>query len=67
MYLYAHRSFQIGRGLNLTTQENFLGALKIAEKRDEELRMLRDEGQEAMMEKLGSLHGIPIIVKDSIN
>ena len=41
-------------------------ALKIAEQRDEELRMFRDEGEEAMDEKLGPLHGIPIVVKDSI-
>ena len=28
--------------------------------------MFRDEGEEAMDEKLGPLHGIPIVVKDSI-
>lgn len=56
----------MGRALNLTAQENFLSALKIAEQRDEELRLLKDEGEEAMEEKLGPLHGIPLIVKDSI-
>lgn len=36
--VFAERSYRIGRGLQLTTQENFLAALKMAQDKDEELR-----------------------------
>lgn len=65
--VFAERCYRIGRGLQLTTQENFLAALKIAEERDEELRQLKDEGPDAIEEKLGILHGIPFAVKDTIH
>ena len=64
--LFAHRSHTIGRQLNLTNQENFLSALKMAEYRDKELSMLKSEGEEELETKLGPLHGLPIIVKDTI-
>lgn len=66
VYLFSDRCYRIGRGLNLTTQENFLTAIKLAKDRDDELIKLKGEGEEAMNEKLGLLHGIPIVVKDCI-
>ena len=64
--VFSDRCHRIGRGHNLTAQENFLGALRMAKERDEELQALKDEGEEAMEERLGLLHGIPIAVKDCI-
>ena len=59
--IFGDRCQSIGRGLNLTTQENFKNALAMAQEKDEERARAKSEGTE-----LGLLHGIPISVKDSI-
>ena len=62
--VFSERCQRIGRALNLSTEENFAQALKIAGERDEELAKAKEEGKE---EELGLMHGIPFSVKDLIN
>lgn len=58
MSTYIQRAFTIGRNLNLTAEEPFVEALKLAREADEMLRLAP--------EKCGRLHGVPISIKDEI-
>ena len=64
--IFGKRCMTIARGLNLTSQENFRAALKLAEARDEELNKAIEEGEEAVA-NLGLMFGIPFSVQDPIN
>ena len=70
--VFAERSYRIGRQLNLTADECFEEALKIAEEKDFELQKCIEESKsnsktEFLLEKFGLLHGIPFSVKDFVS
>ena len=61
MNVFAERCYRIGRKLNLSAEENFKEAMRIAEEKDKE----REEAiRNGVLEKLPILHGIPFSVKD---
>lgn len=62
--VFGERSQRIGRQLNLSTEENFIQALKLAKDRDEERAKAKEDGEE---DDLPLMHGIPISIKDLIN
>ena len=59
--VFAERCQRIGRALNLSTEENFIQALGMAMKKDQELAKAKKEGRE---NELGLMFGIPFSVKD---
>lgn len=61
---FGERCQRIGRNFNLSAEENFETALRLAEEKDRELQ---DALQKGEAESLPLLHGIPIAVVDSIN
>lgn len=63
--VFSDRCYIIGRGLNLSTQENFRTAQQMAKEKDLEREMAMKIGDDEV-KKLGLMHGIPISVKDSI-
>jgi Asp-tRNA(Asn)/Glu-tRNA(Gln) amidotransferase A subunit family amidase len=64
--VFGARSLTIARELELSAEENFTEALKMAAVKDSELQEALKNGQDAV-DKLGLLHGIPISVKDSLH
>ena len=59
--VYADRSQRIGRRLNLSAEENFNEAWTLAQEKDRERSLARDNGT---LDDLPLLHGIPISIKD---
>ena len=61
--VYGERCQSIGRTLNLSAEENFDYAIKLARKRDDERQKAVEDGKE---EELPLMHGVPICVQDTI-
>ena len=62
--VFGERCQRIGRQLNLSTEENFKVALKMAKEKDEERAKALEEGD---ADDLPLMHGIPFSVKDLLN
>jgi hypothetical protein len=63
--IFADRCFHIGRGLSLTSQENFDKAIRLAHEKDEEITEAIKKGVPDIF-AIGIMQGIPIAVSDSI-
>ena len=61
VHYFGNRVQTLGRELNLTTEELFEDAMKLASIRDMERKEAIEKGE---TEKLPFLHGIPISIKD---
>ena len=61
--VFSQRSYDIGRRLNLVTEEYYEEALIEAKEKDKELeKAIKDK----KVNELGKLHGIPVSIKDHV-
>ena len=63
--IFADRCFHIGRGLALTSQENFHRAVELAKQKDKEIADAIKAGVPDIF-AIGIMQGIPIAVSDSM-